>query len=163
MCFPLLPETKRVANELVGEQSGREWSDDGGGRKRREEKTIPLAQLSSDRWHRELIPRLSCVSPSTAPSRVSPGPPWQIWRAMWPPPRPRGGSQSRHVAFTFCAGGLAGLSLAAAAADVKAQTLFFFNFRAVFRQSGVMLVSDGYLVASTPQTCSVTDLKQPQH
>lgn len=80
MCFPLLPETKRVANEIVERQREREKE----GVVINTGKTIPLALLSSDRWHRELIPRLSCMLPSTAPSRVSPGPPWQIWRAMWP-------------------------------------------------------------------------------
>lgn len=95
---------------------------DGGGRPStcREGSTIPLARLSSDRWHHELIPGLSWVSPSTPPSRMSPGPPWQIWRAMWPSQHPRGGSQSRHVAFTFCAGGLSGLSLASV--GVRAET-----------------------------------------
>lgn len=53
--------------------------------------TIPLALLSSVRWHRELIPGLSCVSPSTAPSRVSKGPPWQIYWSMWPSQHPPGG------------------------------------------------------------------------
>lgn len=85
-----------------------------------------MALLSSVRWRGELIPGLSRMSPSTAPSRVSQGPPWQICPSMWPSPHPLGvavgPSQSRHVAFTSCAGGPAGLSLAAGAA--KAQTFF---------------------------------------
>ena len=119
---------------------------EGGGHKRGEE-TIPLAQLSSDRWHRELIPGFSCVSPSTAPSRVSRGPPWQIWRAMWQSQHPWGGSQSRHVAFTFCAGGLAGPSLATA--GVKESTFQHFGSESLqnclyfktHQQRGFMLVN----------------------
>ena len=65
------------------------------------------------------------MSPSTAPSRVSPGPPWQIRRAMWLSRHPWGGSQSRHVAFTFCAGGLFGLSLAIT--RVRAETSAHFG------------------------------------
>lgn len=112
----LLPETKRVAWCGRGEHKCRE-----GG-----EATIPLALLSSVRWRGELIPGLSRMSPSTAPSRVSEGPPWRICPSMWPSQRPPGAaagpSQSHHVAFTFCAGGPAGPSLAAGAA--KAQTFF---------------------------------------
>lgn len=99
----------------------------GGINAEREGATIPLALLSSVRWCGELIRGLSRVSPSTAPSRVSEGPPWQICPSMWPSQRPPGAaatgpSQSRHVAFTFCAGGPAGPSLAVGAG--KAQTFF---------------------------------------
>lgn len=110
-------------------------------------KSIPLALLSSDRWHRKLIPGLSCVSPSTAPSRVSKGPPWQIQRAMWPSQHPQRGSQSRHVAFTFCAGGPAGPSLAIT--RLKAETFAHFGRESLktvctyktHRQSSSMLVN----------------------
>lgn len=109
-------------------------------------KTIPLALLSSDRWHRELIPGFSCVSPSMAPSRVSKGPPWQIQRAMWLSQHPQRGSQSRHVAFTFCAGAPAGPSLAIT--TVKAESFAHFGSESenclyfkTYRQSSLMLVN----------------------
>lgn len=63
--------------------------------------------------HQELIPRLGGAQPGVA------GPPWQIRRAMWPSRHPRGGSRSRHVASTFCAGELSGLSLAPVGVGVE--------------------------------------------
>jgi len=74
MCSALLPETK----------GGRRERESEGVATVAERETIPLAALSSDGRHRQLIPGFSRVSPS----RVSRGPPWQIWRAMWRPWRP---------------------------------------------------------------------------
>lgn len=126
MCSALLPETKGVRKRGSEEGEGGRGGEGGGAEAERQ--TIPLALPASDRWHRELIPGLGRVSPSTAPSRVSRGPPWQLWWAMWPSQHPQGGSQSRHVAFTFCAGGPAGPSLAVSAAGEE-------NFRTLWQRA----------------------------